>query len=220
MKYMWKYSWIFCDYIYIYIWYISILSFVCVPACARVYIFCRVCVDICFSLSSNYLCDLKHFAVDSQIFFFTLAIFFLSASNVTCCQTFVLPNILTAHVLLQKNFLYYRLSNLLPVWRSGSLALGHSNRLCIKISLETMKKDYHNPWTHTHTHTRVTGLYHCHNTGRGGGSTISRHRQARRSPGAPMSARTDTTFNRGVIKSGTDTLKNDCRPTVSPTSLG
>ncbi len=138
----------------IYIWYISILSFVCVRACARIYIFCRVCVDICFSLSSNYLCDLKHFAVDSQIFFFTLAIFFLSASNVTCCQTFVLPNVLTAHVLLQKNFLYYRLSNLLPVWRSGSLALGHSNRLCIKRSLETMKKDYHNPWTHTHTHTQ------------------------------------------------------------------
>ncbi len=120
---------VFLNILWLYIWYISILSFVCVRACARVYIFCRVCVDICFSLSSNYLCDLKHFAVDSQIFFFTLAIFFLSASNVTCCQR-------------------------------------------------------------------------------------------QRSPGAPMSARTDTTFNRGVIKSGTDTLKNDCRSYCIPNIIG
>lgn len=78
------------------------------------------------------------------------------------------------HSCFTSNFLYYRLSNLLPVWRSESLALGYSNRLCIIRSLETMKRDYHNRWTHTHTpHTRVTGMYHCHQTGRGGGISLN-----------------------------------------------
>ncbi len=57
-------------------------------------------------------------------------------------------------------------------------------------------------------------------------STVSSHRQARRSPRAPPAGGVANEhvltlqFNRVVIKSGTDTLKNDCHPHCIPNIIG
>lgn len=129
-------------------------KFLCV--CVHIYIFLRVCVDKFASHSALII------FVNWSILWWTVGysekkkkklslIFHHFLFEHFKCN--ILSNMCPAkrsdHSCFTSNFLYYRLSNLLPVWRSESLAISHSNRHWHKISLETMRRDYYNLWTHT-----------------------------------------------------------------------